>query len=363
MRRQVCVAVPIGIATIALLAGPAAAAETTFSETCPEVFGKGSVGDLEKDTDPAPDSMVAPGQAVNVTLRWPNKVVAGEREHRVMECASTNGEAPWLWAERRLVTAEGTTTLSMTVPSGLAAGSKVCGQSILVTKGSFGPIERWSDTTCYRVAEVEKKVMEPLSRRSPAPPPSETSTTTNEDEQKRKKEEEKRKKEEEKRKRDEEEKRKKTSTTTMPTTTTKQTEVTLPPAVAAPPPTTSSTTAPAPVVAASPPKAPQAVPSPPPAKAPITSPASQSPSRPQGSAAQPAGQLARTGTGALRLFLLGGVTLATGRLLRRVASRKSLRPRRSASSGPVPGLPELDSLNQPAPPPAEPAGETASPGS
>ena len=352
----------MAIATVALLAGPAAARETTFSETCPDVFGKNATGDLEKHTNPAPDSMVAPGQTVDVTLRWPNTVVAGDREHRVIECASTNGGAPWLWAERRLVTGEGTASVTMTVPSGLAAGSKVCSQSVLVTKGSFGPVRRWSDTTCYRVAAVEKKVMEPLMRREPSPPDYETSTTTTEGGEKgRAEEEEKRRREQEKRRKEEEERKKKVTTTTAPTTTTK-TAVPLPTTTVSLAPATSSTTAPAPVVAAAPPppRAPQAVPSPPPPKAPITRPAAQAPSRPKGAVASPAGQLARTGSGALRLFILGGVTLVTGRLLRRLASRNSQRPRRGASTGPR--IPELDPPpDQPAPAVGGPAGEAAAP--
>jgi hypothetical protein len=327
MRRRACVGAAVAIATLVLLAGPAAtpaaAEETTFSETCSEVFGRGPAGDLDKSTNPTPDSMVAPGQTIDVTLRWPNKFVAGDRPHRLIECATTNGGAPWQWAERRMVSAEGTTTLSVAVPSGSDAGSKVCAQSILVTKGSFGPVRRWSETTCHRVAAVEKKAMAPLVRRDEEGP---TTSTTSEDEEgeeeKRRKEEEKRRKEEEARRKEEERRRKEQE---KETTTTVKTEVTLPPSTS-PSETTTSSTAPAPVVAPSPPptRAPLAAPAPPPPKAPVVS-AGRPGARPQAGGAPPAGQLARTGTGVLGLFILGAITLTTGRLLRRAFPARGCR--------------------------------------
>ncbi len=275
--------------------------------------------------------MVAPGQAIDVTLRWPNKFVAGDRPHRVLECATTNGGAAWQWAERRMVTAEGTTTLSVAVPSGMDGGSKVCAQSILVTKGSFGPVRRWSETTCHRVAAVEKKVMEPLVRRDDdEPTTSPTSTKDEYEEEKGRREEEKKRKDEERRRKEEESRK---------TTTTVKTEVTLPPSTSPPETSTSTTTAPlAPIVdAPAPPRAPQAVPSPPPPKAPVVSrPAGQAATRPQAGAAPPAAQLARTGTGLLGLFLLGGVSLITGRLLRRAFPARDARGGRSPAPEALP---------------------------
>ncbi len=56
MRRRACVGAAVALATLVLLIGPAAAPaaaeETTFSETCSEVFGRGAVGDLDKSTGP-----------------------------------------------------------------------------------------------------------------------------------------------------------------------------------------------------------------------------------------------------------------------------------------------------------------------
>src|SRR5712691_5068667 len=118
----------LGIVIVVLYAGPAGAqTEAIFSEACPQVFGHTPAGNLDKKTDPAPRSTVTPGRVVTVELHWPNQVLAGERLHKVMECASVNGAAtPRPLAERQLVTAEGTTHLSAVVPSGLAPGSKLC---------------------------------------------------------------------------------------------------------------------------------------------------------------------------------------------------------------------------------------------
>jgi hypothetical protein len=161
----------MGVALVAVgLAAPAAAGaatETTFHETCAEVYGKRAVGDLEKTTDPPPGSTVTPGQQVTVTLEWPTFAVAGQRAHRVMECLSIDGEAPQLWAERRFTSAEGTVSFSAAVPNGVGAKSTVCGQSFLKTQGSFGPVTRWSEKTCYPAG---KQGSFSALARSPSPP-------------------------------------------------------------------------------------------------------------------------------------------------------------------------------------------------
>jgi hypothetical protein len=181
MGRRAWMAGVLGVATVVLFAGPAEAqTEAIFPETCPQVFGHAPAGNLDKRTDPAPQSTVTPGRPVGVDLRWPNQVLAGERLHKVMECASVNGAAmPRPLAERQLVSAEGAMHLSAVVPSGLPAGSKLCSQSVLITKGPWGPIRRWSETTCYRVGAAAG-TFRPMSRApsSPAPPSPTPSTRT-----------------------------------------------------------------------------------------------------------------------------------------------------------------------------------------
>ena len=46
----------IGIGLAVGLAVPAGAAETTFTDTCDEVYGHRAIGDLDKTTDPPPGS-------------------------------------------------------------------------------------------------------------------------------------------------------------------------------------------------------------------------------------------------------------------------------------------------------------------
>jgi hypothetical protein len=167
-RRGLWVAV-IGIALSAVgLAAPAGAAETSFDDTCADVYGKRAVGDLDKTTDPVPGSPVTSGEQVSVTLEWPTFAVAGERAHRVMECLSIDGDAPRLWAERSFTSASGTVSLSAALPSGLAPKSTVCSQSYLKTQGSFGPVTRRSEKTCYPVGK--EGTFSALAR-SPSPSP------------------------------------------------------------------------------------------------------------------------------------------------------------------------------------------------
>ncbi|HKN40946.1 MAG TPA: hypothetical protein VJ456_17755 [Acidimicrobiia bacterium] len=171
------VAVPVGLAT------PAGAAETTFTETCADVYGHRSMGDLDKTTDPVPGSAVTPGQELAVTLHWPTFAVAGTRAHRLLECLSIDRGAPQTWVDRQFTTSEGTTTLSEVVPTGLAPRTTVCGQSFLKTQGSFGPVTRWSEKTCYPVGgagsfHAMSRSPSPPSASAPSPPPSPQNRST-----------------------------------------------------------------------------------------------------------------------------------------------------------------------------------------
>ncbi len=154
-------AVPVG------LAAPAGAAPASFTETCADVYGHRAVGDLDKTTDPAAGSPVLSGQSIQVTLHWPTFAVAGQRAHRLLECLSVDNGPAQTWVDRQFSTAEGTFTFSDTVPAGLAPRTTVCGQSFLETQGSFGPVTRWSDKSCYPVAS--EGAFQALSR-SPSPP-------------------------------------------------------------------------------------------------------------------------------------------------------------------------------------------------
>ena len=171
----------MGIALAVGLAAPAGAAETTFDDTCADVYGHRPVGDLEKATDPAAGNAVMSGQKVGVTLSWPTFSVSGERTHRVLECLSIDGGAPRLWAERQFTSASGTVTLSTVVPEGLSAKSTVCGQSFLKTKGTFGPVTRWSDKTCFPAAKsgsFQAFARSPSPKESSSPQPESRSTPT-----------------------------------------------------------------------------------------------------------------------------------------------------------------------------------------
>jgi hypothetical protein len=177
------VAMAIGLAVPVGIAPSAGAAETTFTETCSDVYGHYAVGDLDKTTDPPPGSPVASGQEVVVTLHWPTSTVAGQRSHRLLECLSIDGHAPQVWVDRQFSTSEGTITLSEVVPTGLAPGTTVCGQSFLKTQGSFGPVTRWSKKTCYPVGadgsfHALSRVPSPPSASAPAPPPAPANRST-----------------------------------------------------------------------------------------------------------------------------------------------------------------------------------------
>jgi hypothetical protein len=181
MSRRGWWAAAIGIALTIGFAAPAGAAETTFDDTCADVYGHRPVGDLEKTTDPTAGNAVISGQRVSVTLTWPTFAVAGERSHRVIECLSVDGGAPRLWAERQFRTADGTITLSTVVPEGLSANSTVCGQSFLKTRGSFGPVSRWSEKTCFPAGKESKfsaLARSPSPKQSPSPQPESRVTST-----------------------------------------------------------------------------------------------------------------------------------------------------------------------------------------
>src|SRR5438552_3848284 len=86
------VAVALGLAVpVVALAAPAGATDTTFNESCADVYGHRAIGDLDKTTDPSAGSAVSSGQEVGVRLHWPTFAVAGPRAHRVLECLSIDG--------------------------------------------------------------------------------------------------------------------------------------------------------------------------------------------------------------------------------------------------------------------------------
>jgi hypothetical protein len=175
-------AAALGIASAIGLATPALAGETAFDDTCTDVYGHRPVGDLDKTTDPVAGSDVTPGQTISITLSWPTFAVAGERPNRVLECLSIDGGAPRLWAERLFTSGKGMVTFAAVVPDGLGAKNTVCGQSFLKTKGSFGPVTRWSEKSCFPVAASSS--FHALSRipsppaESSAPKPDSRSTPT-----------------------------------------------------------------------------------------------------------------------------------------------------------------------------------------
>ena len=170
----------IAIALAVGFAAPAWASQTTFDDTCADVYGHSPIGDLDKTTDPPAGSTVASGQPMTVTLEWPTSSVAGERQHRVMDCVSVDKGAPQLWAEKQFTTSEGTITLAEVVPAGIASGSTICSQSFLKTAGSFGPVTRWSDKTCFPVGtEGSYHALSRIpSPPSASPPPEKHSTPT-----------------------------------------------------------------------------------------------------------------------------------------------------------------------------------------
>ena len=171
----------IGVGLAVGLAAPAGATETTFDDTCADVYGHRPVGNLDKTTDPAAGNAVVSRQTVDVTLTWPTFAVAGERTHRVLECLSVDGGTPRLWAERQFTSASGTVSLSTVVPEGLSPKSTICGQSFLKTSGPFGPVTRWSDKTCFPVGKggaFQAFARSPSPRESSPPEPVSRSTPT-----------------------------------------------------------------------------------------------------------------------------------------------------------------------------------------
>jgi hypothetical protein len=170
-----------GLLLPAALPSPAGAAQTVFDDTCADVYGRRPVGDMDKMTDPVAGSSLASGQTVSIGLQWPNAMVAGTRAHRVMECMSVDGNEPQLWAERSFTSDQGVVELAAKVPSNLPAKTVVCSQSFLKTQGSFGPVKRWSEKTCFPIGTAGTftamaRSKSPDSQAQPRPAPESRST-------------------------------------------------------------------------------------------------------------------------------------------------------------------------------------------
>ncbi|HYT40282.1 MAG TPA: hypothetical protein VEN99_12260, partial [Acidimicrobiia bacterium] len=194
-------------------------------------------------------------------------------------------------------------TLSEVVPAGLASGSTVCSQSFLKTQGSFGPVTRWSEKTCYPVGKdgsyhALSRIPSPPSA-SPSPENRSTPTTRGSYS---------------------------SPPSTSPPSSSGDYQAPWPPwekapKVSAAPPvaTTSTTTAPHAATAA-------------PRKAAGTQAAAPAPRRAPGAPSQ---TLPRTGAGVVVLLAAAAVALFSGRTLRKASDR-------IADSLPVPAVPVDD---------------------
>ena len=154
-------------------------------DTCPEVLAGRPTGGVQKLTSPPPESTVSRGAVIAVTLRWDPAAFATPRLHKVLDCATVDGEAAdGLSLQERDPANGGEFTLQVVVPEGLDDGTRLCDRGFVSGPGPNGAFVRQkSNDVCFTVrgdtaaqrpapaAAPQLSTGSPAPATTPTPPP------------------------------------------------------------------------------------------------------------------------------------------------------------------------------------------------
>lgn len=129
----------------------AGAAEDLYG--CDRTVGKPSRGSLTKSIDPAPGTLVDPGDTVRVTLTWDTEDWSENELHKVLDCVTIDDElAPELDGGESPTENDGRFTHEFVVPNDVPPGAQLCDQAMLSGPGASGDFGRqYSERLCLEV--------------------------------------------------------------------------------------------------------------------------------------------------------------------------------------------------------------------
>src|SRR5581483_4472066 len=133
MLRKLAAGTGAALVAAGLAATPAMATRLPAApeESCGDVPHAEQNG-LVKITKPADGSTVAPGDTIDVTLKWSSGLLDAPVLDRALDCVEINGvPAPDLSLDEAGVPNRSPITDRYRIPSGLAPGTEVCDQGFL----------------------------------------------------------------------------------------------------------------------------------------------------------------------------------------------------------------------------------------
>ncbi|HEX8770004.1 MAG TPA: hypothetical protein VF711_04475 [Acidimicrobiales bacterium] len=152
------------IGAFGMVSAQRATADVLSNGACSGAFNGSPEGTLAKQTVPAPDSVVAPGTTVQVTITWDT----GDWDYvdQLFDCVQVAGaQDDSLSFEEKPATNDGVATHSYTIPADAAHGSKVCDRARLSGKPTGEVSTQKSNVVCF--------VVDPTGSTEEQPPPGE----------------------------------------------------------------------------------------------------------------------------------------------------------------------------------------------
>jgi hypothetical protein len=121
-------------------------------DTCPEALAGGPTGGVEKLTRPPAESVVHPGELINVSLRWEPGIFERPVLHKALDCVTVDGQfAPALSVQERDTVNDGLVELAYTVPA-VSAGMRLCDRGFVSGATAEGGFDREkSNDVCFTV--------------------------------------------------------------------------------------------------------------------------------------------------------------------------------------------------------------------
>jgi hypothetical protein len=168
MLRKLAAGTSAALVAAGLAAAPAVAAKlpTPRDDACGETTGQQG---LDKITTPPDGSTVAPGDTIDVTLRWDERLFDSKVLERALDCVQIDGQpVAGLGLDQRQAPNQGQVTHRYRLPAGLPAGSKVCDQGFVFGPPADVPQRLASNRVCFTVA-APPTTTQPPAAPSPAP--------------------------------------------------------------------------------------------------------------------------------------------------------------------------------------------------
>jgi len=137
--------------------GASESRDAYITRTCERVLGQPPTGGLDKATEPAAGTTVAPGDEISVSVTWDPADWSGESLHKAIDCVTVNDVLTLgLTVEERPTDNDGTFEPTYIIPVDVVAGDEICDQGFLSGDSSGGGFDHsLSNQVCFTVEQPE----------------------------------------------------------------------------------------------------------------------------------------------------------------------------------------------------------------